>query len=79
MIWRVKFKVDGSHVKCELFCSHASDPNSHPTFAKCGDFVVRRGEEFASLMRAFSSAQFIGEGDGIMAACNEDKELERKK
>lgn len=73
MIWRVKFKVSGSHVHCELFCTHAFDPNSHPTFAKCGDFTVRRGEEFASFMRAFSSAQFIGEGDGIMAACNEEE------
>jgi hypothetical protein len=42
------------------------------TFAKCGDFYVRRGEEFTSLLRAFSGAEFIGDGTiGITAACNE--------
>lgn len=65
MVWRVRFSIAGGHVHCSLFCATA--PNH--TFAKCGDFVVRKGDEFSSLVRAFA-ADFIGnsEAEGIMEA-----------
>ena len=68
-IWRIRFNVRGGHVHCGLFAAKGNNM----TFAKCGDFTVRRGAEFADLMRAFHQAQFIGVegGVGVMAACNE--------
>ena len=70
MIYRVRFVVLGGHVHCSLF--NAKQQNM--TFAKCGDFIVRRGEEFASLLRSFSGAEFMGDASGgISAACNEDE------
>ena len=72
MIWRIKFSLapNDMHVHCQLFC--AKQQKQSTTYAKCGDFVVRRGEEFASLLRAFSGAEFVGDGSlGITAACNE--------
>jgi hypothetical protein len=73
MEFRVRFDVQGGHVHCGLFCAK----QLNMTFAKCGDFVVRRGEEFASLLRAFSGAQFVGVegGSGISAAITESDEL----
>jgi hypothetical protein len=69
-VWRVRFDVQGGHVHCGLFA--AKGPNM--TFAKCGDFVVRRGEEFSSLLRTMPGADFIGVegGSGITAACNDE-------
>lgn len=70
MVWRVKFDVHGGHVHCNLFAAK----QLNMTFAKCGDFTVRRGEEFASLLRAFAGAQFIGinENVGTADAIRED-------
>ena len=65
-IFRIRFRIAGGHVHCALFS--AKTPNQ--TFAKCGDFVVERGEEFEALMRQFNAAEFIGESaDGTVAAC----------
>lgn len=70
-IWRVRFEVMGSHVLCRLF--YAS--RNGLTMANCGEFRLRRGEEFADLLRAFSGAEFIGEqGSGITAACNAEEQ-----
>lgn len=69
MTWRVRFEIQGGHVHCHLFCAR----QVNMTFAKCGDFVVRRGEEFASLVRAFGGADFIGSGkNGIIEASREE-------
>ncbi len=69
MIWRVRFIIGGGHVHCTLYT--AKSPNQ--TFAKCGDFVVSKGDEFKSLLEAFSGADFIGNGsgtgEGIAEAC----------
>ena len=67
--YRVRFTVSGVHVRCRLFC--AAQPNQ--TYSKCGDFTVRRGEEFRSLLDAFRGAEFLGEveGVGIAAALGE--------
>jgi hypothetical protein len=72
MIWRVRFDVQGGHVHCRLSCAK----RENTTFATCGDFTVRRGEEFSDLLRAMPSAQFLGVegGSGIMDACNEKEE-----
>lgn len=48
-LYRVRFSVAGAHV----------------IFAKCGDFTVRRGSEFAGLLAAFSGAEFIGDDENI--------------
>jgi hypothetical protein len=54
-------------VHCALFVAK----QANMTFAKCGDFTVSRGEEFASLLRSFSGAEFVGDGpNGISSACN---------
>ena len=60
-VYRVRFKVAGGHVHCRLFC--AKHPNQ--TYAKCGDFTVRRGEEMAALVAAFSGAEFVDEDENI--------------
>lgn len=66
-IFRVRFEVAGGHVHCRLFA--AKQPNT--TYAGCGEFCVQKGEEFESLVRAFSGAQFLGEDAtvGINEAC----------
>lgn len=56
MIFRVRFEVAGGHVHCALFCA----PRPNTTFAKCGDFTVRRGEEFVALMDAMAKIEFVG-------------------
>ncbi len=61
MIWRIRFKVLGSHVHCGLFVA----PEANQTFAKCGDFVVRVGLEFESLARAFSGADLISDDPNV--------------
>ena len=38
----------------------AAAEGMNQSFAKCGDVVVQRGAEFASLVQAFSGVQFIG-------------------
>ena len=65
-IYRVRFDIAGGHVHCRLFC--AKHPNM--TFASCGVFTVQKGEEFESLVRSFSGAEFIGdkENAGIVEA-----------
>jgi hypothetical protein len=60
-VYRVRFAVAGAHVHCRLFCA----PQSNTTWAKCGDFVVRRGEEFRSLVRSFSEADFLGDDEAV--------------
>jgi hypothetical protein len=69
MIWRVRFDVKGGHVHCELFVAKRREN----IFAKCGSFVVQRGEEFSDLLRTMTNTEFIGVegGSGIMAACND--------
>ena len=61
MIWRIRFTVAGGHVHCRLFVAKGINM----TFAKCGDFTVSRGEEFASLMQAFPKADFIGDDEKV--------------
>lgn len=56
MIFRVRFEVAGGHVHCALFAAQALNM----TFAKCGDFTVRKGLEFRELVIAFGGAQFLG-------------------
>lgn len=69
MIWRVNFELLGEHVHCVVFCKTTG------TFAKCGDVVVRRGEEFVSFRRAFSGAEFIGEGRHYVPVQEEQPEV----
>ena len=54
-IFRVRWTLAGGHVHCSLFAAKA--PNM--TYAKCGDFTVRQGEEFAALHAALR-AEFVG-------------------
>jgi len=61
-VFRVRFDVAGGHVHCSLFCA----PRSDHTFAKCGDFVVRKGPEFVDLMHAFQHVEFKAGGNGTM-------------
>lgn len=59
-VWKLLVStVAGDHVHCVLFV--ANGPNQ--TFANCGDFVVRRGEEFKSLKAAFPGAIYHGPVD----------------
>lgn len=53
-VFKVTHEQAGGHVHCSLFASKS--PNF--TYAKCGDFVVRAGEEFEALKRAMSGAAF---------------------
>lgn len=66
MLFRVRFKIAGGHIHCSLFCAPA--PNM--TWAKCGDFVVRKGPEFEALLRVMGGVEFVGEtqSDGIVEA-----------
>jgi hypothetical protein len=69
MQWRVRFEIMGGHVHCRLFCA----PAANETAAKCGEFVVRKGAEFVSLMQSFQGAAFIGDNParGCVEASNE--------
>ncbi len=66
-VFRVRFSIAGGHVHCRLFCA----PRPDVTFAKCGDFVVCKGDEFRDLVDAFKKADFIGDepSQGIAEAC----------
>lgn len=65
--FRVHFAIAGGHVHCRLFCA---PDRTDPTWAKCGEFCVRKGAEFRDLMVSFK-ADFLGETseDGTVAAC----------
>jgi hypothetical protein len=67
--FRIRFGIAGGHVHCRLF---AGVPGQ--TFANCGEFVVRKGEEFSALVKAFSRADFIGDDPkvGILQASDGD-------
>lgn len=61
MIFRIYFhRTTGGHVRCRLFVA----PGEDRTFAMCGEFTVREGEEFTALLKAFS-ADFIGEDEAV--------------
>ncbi len=55
--WRVRFAIRGGHVHCRLFSTN----NPKGTWAKCGDFVTRKGAEFRDLLAGFQAAEFIPE------------------
>lgn len=55
MIFRCRFEVAGGHVHCSLF----SGKSINQTFAKLGDFVVTRGEEFIALECVMSGVEFL--------------------
>ena len=62
MIFRIRFhRTAGGHVRCRLSIA----PGENRTFAMCGEFTVREGEEFAALCQAFS-ADFIADDAGII-------------
>lgn len=66
--FRIRFSIQGGHVHCRLF----EAPNRiDVTWAKCGDFTVRKGPEFRDLLGAFAKTDFLGEtdDDGIVEAC----------
>lgn len=67
--YRVRFTIAGGHVHCHLFYGEEGK-----TFAKCGDFVTRRGAEFRDLVDSFS-ADFIGDDPrhGIAAAIKDEE------
>ena len=56
MIWRIRFTIREGHIHCAIFLA----PGPDRTFAKCGDFVVCKGAEFASLAKSFD-ADFVGD------------------
>lgn len=60
-IFRIRFQVEGDHVHCTLYAA----PERNLPWAKCGDFVVRKGEEFESLVASFAGADFIGQNPGV--------------
>lgn len=67
-LFRITYKILGGHVHCRLNVqSEAATP------AKCGDFVVRRGNEF-KILRADFQADYVGAGpaDTIEAASTDD-------
>ena len=67
-VFKVLFETQGGHVHCSLFCA----PRPDHTYAKCGDFVVRRGPEFVDLMWAFKNAAFQArEGASLLEASTE--------
>lgn len=57
MVFRMRFETLGGHVHCALFVAK----NSEATFAKCGDFVVSRGEQFVDLISAAPKFQLVGD------------------
>lgn len=67
--FRIRFSVAGDHVHCRLFsqkCGVVSD------YQLLGQFVVRRGGEFKSLVRSFQGTQFIPDWESLgMAAAME--------
>lgn len=59
MRFKVHARLRGGHVECRVFVQ----PELYGTWANCGTLVVRKGEEFASLVRAMSGAEIVAEGD----------------
>ena len=55
MIFRIVYRPEGKHVSCGLFVASARDR----TFALCGHFLVRAGEEFEALKAEFEKAEFV--------------------
>jgi hypothetical protein len=66
-VFRVRFKVGGGHVHCRVFVARSKNT----TFAKSGDLCVTKGEEFESLVRCFSGADFLSDDEdvGMLEAC----------
>jgi hypothetical protein len=56
VIFRIRFRTHGHHVRCRLFIASLPDR----AFAYCGEFTVRDGEEFDALMEALK-AEFVSE------------------
>lgn len=73
--FRVAVRVAGGHVHCRVFV--AANPTA--TGACCGEFTVRRGEEFHSLMAGWIGARFFGGGttsaSSLEEACKEFEEV----
>ena len=71
MIFRCRFTIGGGHVHCALFLA----PGSNQTFAKCGDFCVRKGQEFQALLRDAPGFEFIAERpeDDLCKAITEEQ------
>lgn len=65
-MYRIRFTIAGGHIHCALFYA----PASNQTFAKCGEFIIRKGAEFEALLRSMSGVDFIGHmpHDGIVEA-----------
>lgn len=53
MVFKIKYKKQGSHIWCRLFAAKA--PNM--TYICCGNFCVRE-EEFSDLERVMSGVAF---------------------
>lgn len=53
MIFKVIYHLAGGHYHCSLFSAARADT----TFAKCGDFVIRK-DEFDPLRNAMSGVAF---------------------
>lgn len=68
-VFRIRFEIAGGHVHCALFAGKATNQ----TFAKCGDFTVRKGEEFRDLLEQFKTAEAypINAADTVAEACRQ--------
>lgn len=55
--FRLRFDIKGTHVHCTLWVSPGAYTS---TYALCGCFVVRRGEEFRDLVVAMQGVEVIG-------------------
>lgn len=53
MLWKVRYRVAGHHVHCDLFVAK----QANMTWANCGNFIVDV-LELESLRASFSGAQF---------------------
>lgn len=66
--YRVAVNLVGGHVHCKIFVAATHTA----TGAMCGEFTVRRGEEFHSLMAGWIGARFFaGTEENLEAACRE--------
>lgn len=63
--FRIRFAVKGDHVRCRLFVGPTIVVHTIELHALCGEFAIRRGEEFKLLLEAFSGADFIGDDEGV--------------
>lgn len=55
--FRIRYTLLGGHVHCVL----SATDEAGETFARCGDFVVRRGREFKAMVEAMRGVQFVAE------------------